>query len=195
MMVFGFAIHAVPEFRLSGFIAVASFQCTVLTGISGKNDMQFKLMSATLILLGLSCCHGNPPEHPGLTTVKFTKYSNDTLGFSVEIPSFYSVNEDGQDTVIFRMDGYPVLMVNLLTEKRAEKRGLWARSAVHSAGSLSGMPAKHYRYDHFDGPFAMHTISWVVPWQRKYLEFALRTNATEPDSVQQHIKDSFQLIP
>ena len=39
----------------------------------------------------------------------------------------------------------------------------------------------------------MYTISWVIPWRGRFLVFALRPEATEPNTVQQKMLDSFKL--
>jgi hypothetical protein len=139
-------------------------------------------------------CRGEPPMHPDLAGIEWRNYSSEFMGFDLEIPYFYSDHpEDDGESVIFRMDGYPVLMISLLGRDRADQRGLWADHSPVATGLLAARPADHYVYDHHDGPFVMRTISWVVPWRGKFLEFALRTEASVPDPVQQHMLDSFKL--
>jgi hypothetical protein len=147
-----------------------------------------------LSILLLAACRGKPPEHPELDSVQWRSYANEAIGFRMTIPDCYSVQEDtGAPDVIFRSDGYPVMMVTLLGKDRADRRGLWADHEPVATEMLDGRPANRYEYDHHDGPFIMHTLSWVMPWRGQFLELALRTEASVPDALQQRMLDSFEL--
>ena len=51
-----------------------------------------------------------------------------------------------------------------------------------------------YIYDHYDGPFYMRTVSYVVEYGGKFLGLEFRTDREELDDVQRRVLRSFRFI-
>jgi len=84
--------------------------------------------------------------------------------------------------ILFRLDNYPVLVINDVTGNEAKNRGLWIKHPPLENIIVGGVQWKKYIYEHHDGPYNMRTIAFVTEYQGKWLgvEFS---NSGELDSV------------
>ena len=138
-------------------------------------------------------CENSPPPALSMVRIHWATYENLKADYSLQYPSAYSWREhhSGQD-VLFRYDGFPLLAVNRTTEEKARKRGLWVdHEPVSDEIVFGGKRGRKYIYKHYDGPFYMKTLSYVVEDDGKYIALEFRTLNTELDSVQKHIVESF----
>ena len=71
-------------------------------------------------------CESEPPSHPPLSSVDWNEYTHPTLGYSIKYPGIYKLHTYEKD-VIFRLDDYPVLVINYVNKEEALNRGLWAK--------------------------------------------------------------------
>ena len=119
-------------------------------------------------------------------------YSNDVIGYTLRVPAVCEVEEadDGRD-VLFRFLGAPIIAIRFVDESEGSERGLWVGHEPISETELSGRSGFRYRYDHYDGPFGMQTVSYVVPHRDRLIGLELRTGAPRPTTTQQAILDSF----
>ena len=145
---------------------------------------------------------------PEPSEVRWTRYTNQEVGFWLELPSVYlpDVSPDGH-SVLFRFRGTPLVHVTWTDEASARQRGLWARHDPVARIELGGRPGKQYIYNHFDGPLGMRTYAYVVPHRERFLALEFRTRRTslleefglkrspetEPDQLCQRILGSFHL--
>ena len=148
-----------------------------------------------LTLVALLCaCRGTPPEAPDASSVEWARYDNPVVGFSMEYPDSYAVDEEADGLgVIFRHDGYPVIAIRHVDERESDRRGLWGDHEPVDAIELAGRRGKRYDYNHSDGPFYMRTVSYVVAHRGKFLGVEFRTNLDRPDAIQQRVLDSIRL--
>ena len=151
-----------------------------------------------LSLLGLfftGGCGGTPPRNPPAEGVTWKVYSNAVVGYTLEYPEVYEPQEhhEGRD-VLFRYDGYPVISISHVDEEEGRNRGLWVGRQPLERIWLAEREGDQYHYRHYDGPFYMRTVSYVVPHQGKSLGLEFRTHQTEPDGVQRHILRSFRFV-
>ena len=164
-----------------------------------RNDSTISVLRfivAGTIALFMSACMTKPPEAPLPEEVTWVSYQSAEMGFSIEIPIGWKAEHDEHiGGVIFRQDGYPVLLITLLDEQASARRGLWADHQDKSIGTdtIAGLTAQRYAYPHPDIVFVMPTIAWVLPWQEKNLEIAFRTSLNEPAPLHQAILNSLQL--
>lgn len=153
--------------------------------------------SLIALLAGLltAGCGGSPPPNPAASAVVWKTYSNSVVGYSLEYPDVYTPQEhhQGRD-VLFRYDDYPVISISHVDEEEGRGRGLWVKYGAVRSIQLSGRQGKQYRYDHYDGPLYMSTMSYVVPHQEKFLGLEFRTNLEQVDEVQRRILRSFQFL-
>ncbi len=140
----------------------------------------------------VAACEGTPPPAPDLNTVVWERYRDDQIGFSVEHPDVYETDRH-HGGVLLRHDGYPVVAISYADEDEADRRGLWADHKAVGNVELAGITGKRYVYDHWDGPAYMHTVSFVIPWQGRYLALEFRTKNETLDPVQQRIQESFRV--
>ena len=145
--------------------------------------------SLIALLAGLltAGCGGSPPPNPAASAVVWKTYSSSVVGYSLEYPNVYTSQEhhQGRD-VLFRYDDYPVISISHVDDDDDDgrSRGLWVKHGAVRSIQLSGRQGKQYRYDHYDGPFYMSTMSYVVPHQKKFLGLEFRTNLEQVDEVQ-----------
>ena len=130
------------------------------------------------------------PHWPEATRTKLVTYRNERVGYVVLYPDVCHIQEYDGGT-IFRFDGAPIMVVNYVTEREGGKRGLWPGHKPAGSVELGGKDGKKFIYSHCDGPFCMHTVSYVVPHHGKYIGVEFRMEANEPSQLQQRILDSF----
>ena len=116
-------------------------------------------------------------------------FEHPQLDYSFEYPAEYELKLYQQD-VQLRWDSYPLVVINYVSPREGEKRGLWAGHQPYGYDVLDGVSCALYRYQHFDGPFGMKVLSYVVPFREKELGLEFRVDSL--DDVLRHIKESFQ---
>lgn len=151
-------------------------------------------MSVPLLVAALAgACGGPPPENPAPDDVGWRTFVNETVGYSIEVPDVYiPMTHAGGRDVLFRYEGYPVIAISWVDEAEGRGRGLWPAHEPAGAVTLGGRPGSLYIYDHYDGPFGMHTVSRVVEHGGRMLGVELRTDHETPDPLQQRILESFR---
>ena len=147
------------------------------------------------LLLLLTACTSEPPDFPEMSSINWMRFASPELGVELRIPDTWSIEEyeDGS-SVIFKQEGYPVMMISLLDEKEAHDQGLWAISEPLGEDIFIGKPSRQYRYDHQDTLYIFPTLSWVIPWRSRFLEVAFRTRNPQVDNTQQAILGSLNLL-
>lgn len=168
--------------------------------VSRRTNLSKLLRSSTLVLLCtffmlILSCENSPPPALSMVNIHWATYENLKADYSLQYPSAYSWKEHhGGRDVQFRYDGFPLIAINRTTEEEARKRGLWAKHRpVDDDIVLGGRVGRKYIYRHYDGPFYMQTLSYVVEDEGKYVALEFRTQNTELDSTQKHIVESFTL--
>lgn len=142
----------------------------------------------------ISSCENRPPPALSMASVEWATYTNEKVGYTVQYPANYTLDKsrNGRD-VLFRYDGFPVLAVNFTTTDEADGRGLWADHEPVGDVDLAGQQGRQYVYNHYDGPFYMRTLSYVVEHRDRFLAVEFRTQNESVDSLQHHILRSFTL--
>jgi hypothetical protein len=148
---------------------------------------------ASLAVLVLAGCQGAPPPDPPADAVTWRAFHNDAVGYSVELPTVFERTGERGQSVLFRYQGYPVLCINYVDEAEGRRRGLWVGKEDSGPARLGGRDGRRFVYRHYDGPFSMRTVSYVVGYRGKLLGLEFRTDLAEPDSLQRRILDSFRL--
>lgn len=141
----------------------------------------------------VGACRGTPPPPPLAGEVQWKAYSNAVVGYSLEVPDVYDPRaaHAGKD-VLFRYQGYPVLVVNYIDEAEGKSRGLWPGHERAGEIELAGRSGNKYVYDHYDGPSSMRTVSYVVEHRGKFLGLEFRTTLDAPDAIQERIVESLR---
>jgi len=155
------------------------------------------LISACAIAIAILIAGCSPRgfDWPDVSDDDWAVYVNDKVGYRINVPNICDVEEhhDGR-TVLFRFRGAPIIAVNFVDEAEGDERGLWIGHEPSGEVELAGRSGHRYRYDHFDGPFGMRTVSYVIPHRDRFLGIELRTGETEPTSIQQTILDSLNFV-
>ena len=86
------------------------------------------------------------------------------------------------------------MSISHVDEQEGRNRGLRVKHGAVGSIQISGRPGSQYRYDHYDGPFYMRTVSYVVPHREKFLGLEFRTHLEQPDEVQRRILQSFRFF-
>ncbi len=157
-------------------------------------------MKQLCLILGLSAlsmtgCGGTPPLNPPANALAWKTYSNPSVGYTFEHPDLYEVEEhhDGR-TVLLRYDGYPVVSIRHADEQEGRSHGLWIKHDAVGTIELDSRAGLKYIYDHYDGPFYMRTVSYVVEHGSRFLGLEFRTDREELDDVQRRVLQSFRFV-
>lgn len=149
------------------------------------------LAFALTFALTLGGCSPRGFDWPEVAADGWTVYVNERVGYHLKVPDICDVEEhDDGRTVLFRFRGAPIIAVNFVDEVEGDQRGLWTGHEPSGEVELAGRHGHRYRYDHYDGPFGMQTVSYVVPHRDRFLGVELRTGEPEPTTIQQTILDS-----
>ena len=167
-------------------------------------------------------CGGTPPLNLPANAVAWKIYSNPSVGYTFEHPDIYEVEEhhDGRTvllrydgypvvehpdiyeveehhdgrTVLLRYDGYPVVSIRHADEQEGRSHGLWIKHDAVGTIELDSRAGLKYIYDHYDGPFYMRTVSYVVEHGSRFLGLEFRTDREELDDVQRRVLQSFRFV-
>ncbi len=144
-------------------------------------------MKQLCLILGLAGflmtgCGGTPPQNPSANAVAWKVYSNPVVGYSLEYPDLYETEEDHDGrTVLLRYDGYPVISIRHADEQEGRSHGLWINHEAVETIELDQREGLKYIYNHYDGPFYMRTVSYVIEYGGKFLGLEFRTDREELD--------------
>ena len=157
--------------------------------------MHKTIVPLALSLLALAgACRSTPPSNPEISEVRWITWEHPSAGFRLQVPESWTV-QSSRNGVRIRNDGYPVLQVAWLSPDEARGRGLWAGKPRVAATTLAGKPGDLYVYRHYDGPFWVRVVSHVIERDGRELALEFRTDLDEPDAVQRHIRESFEIVP
>ncbi len=162
-----------------------------------KVNGKMKQLCLTLGLSGflMAGCGGTPPQSPPANAVAWKVYSNPVVGYTLEHPDLYETEEDHDGrTVLLRYDGYPVISIRHADEQEGRSRGLWIKHEAVGSIELDSREGLKYIYDHYDGPFYMRTVSYVVEHGGQFLGLEFRTDREELDGVLRRVLRSFRFI-
>jgi hypothetical protein len=147
-----------------------------------------------LVLLVLAGCAPAALDWPDeILSRAWSIYRNDAVGYAFHYPAACSVEEDdGGRTVRFRYHGAPIIAISFASEREAARRGLWPDHLPVGEVTLGGRKGQKYVYNHYGGPFGVHTVSYVVPHNDRQLGLEFRTDDDDPSAVQREILSSFR---
>lgn len=149
-----------------------------------------------MVLLAIAAgCRTPARLSPDPATVHWASYTNDVVGYAVEYPDTYQLCEHhgGADAQL-RHGRHPSIVIHWVREGDGRSRGLWPKAAPLEPIQLGGRAGQRYVYDHYDGPFYMRVVSYVVEHRGRQLGLEFRTNREDLDPVQQHVLDSFRFL-
>ena len=130
----------------------------------------------------------NPKE------VKWAVHTSTKLKYSITYPTVLRSEEEESGEVLFRHGwGVPVL-VRYENEKEGRRRGVWFGHEPVGSIELGGRNGEKYIYEHWDGPFAARTVSYVVEYRGKYLALEFRSD-DELSEIQKRMLESFTFLP
>jgi hypothetical protein len=147
--------------------------------------------AAVLLALALTGCQGSPPALDP-STVRWTSTALASLGVTVFHPDVYTPTPRDDSYTPFRHGRFMPLIVRWVDESEGRRSGLWFESSPVADITLAGIPGREYIYRHYDGPFGVRMIAYVIPWRGKYLGVELRANGNL-DPVQEEIMARFSL--
>lgn len=153
-----------------------------------------KTIFLILTVLIITGCRNEGHPNLSINEVKWKKYTNEKIGYSVSIPDSYLIDEwkDGSG-FMFRLNGnQPMMLIRFGTEEEDKHRGIWYNHEPIKQIELAGISGEYYNYYHFDGPSGIHTRSYVIPYHNKNLGIEFRTIEIGP--VEEKILSSFTLI-
>jgi hypothetical protein len=153
--------------------------------------MSLRLVLATALSLTTAVCGGGSTRDLDPDTLSWEDYTHSRAGYSLSVPTSMRPEEEG-DSVLFRYNGGVPVLVRLTTREAGKRSGAWFGHEAGGAITLDGEAGEKYNYVHWDGPFAAHTIAYVVPKGERFLGLEFRT-ATDLDPVQEKILASFRM--
>ncbi len=146
----------------------------------------------------LSACDSRAPDYPHISDVSWHRVNHSEIGLSLELPERFvqdvsADRTDKPDRLIYRLDGYPVLSLSLLSKAEAAAQGLWAGHESYGSRPLEERDSSLYRYDHCDGFFCMATHAMVVEHGGRYLAIEFRSGQHLFSPLEEHIINSMTL--
>lgn len=155
------------------------------------NQIFEKSLYALFAIVIVSCATV-APMLPSEGDLQWTTFHSDRMGFTIDIPSDFLVQEYDGD-IFFRYKEHMALRITLATPEVARAHGLWPISPPVGDVNMAGKGAKEYIYDHHDGPIYDHFVAFVVDHRGQSLALAFHTDQNELNSAQQRILDSLKL--
>jgi hypothetical protein len=99
--------------------------------------------------------------------------------------------ENGE--ILFRYGWSVTARVRFNDETEGKKTGAWFGNEPVEKIKLGGRDGEKFIYDHYDGPFAARTVSYVVEYRGKFLGLEFRTGG-ELNEIQRRMLSSFTLF-
>ena len=155
------------------------------------SEITMRLILATTLALATAVCGGGSTRSLDPDSLVWAEYRHPQAGYSMSLPGELHPQEDG-DGVFCRYDGGVPVLVRLTSEEEARGTGAWFGHEPDGPATLDGLPGQRIIYEHWDGPFAVRTIAYVVPVGDRFLGLEFRT-ASDLDPVQERILASFRL--
>ena len=138
---------------------------------------RWPLILGAAIVPVVAGCRQQAPRAPAEGSFEWTTYANEAVGYKMEIPDVYRIDEEGGgDAVYFRWDGRVPVKVYLTDERNGRRKGLWPGEDPSGPIELGGRPGQLYEYDHWDGPFNSAIRAYVVPHEGKELGLEFRSD-------------------
>ena len=126
-----------------------------------------------LALISLPLLRPDFPD-PDDQSLNWRIYQNQPLGFQMEVPQEYHI-EEIDDEVRMSFQDTTLVSISLLDFEAAQQRGLWASHHPDGEFVLGGISGHHYSYHHFDLLFGVHARAVVVPYRDRFLALEFRT--------------------
>ncbi len=132
-----------------------------------------------LALISLPLLRPDFPD-PDDQSLNWRIYQNQPLGFQMEVPQEYHI-EEIDDEVRMSFQDTTLVSISLLDFEAAQQRGLWASHHPDGEFVLGGISGHHYSYHHFDLLFGVHVAGCSGPLSRS-ISGAGISHATNFDS-------------
>ena len=163
--------------------------------MSRRRTTALKLVLAltSVILAGLSACRTS--SGPAFDTWEggWAEYVDARLGIRFHYPDVLVRELDETGEVVLSYRGACNVRVVFVDESVGRERGLWFGHQAVSDESLGGRSAQKYVYDHYDGPFAVRTVSYVVPYRDRYLGIEFRPGGM-PQDARGQLLETFEFL-
>lgn len=154
--------------------------------------MLISLQMAGFLLAWDACCDQTVPVNAlRVDELTWVDYKNPVAAYRLQYPTVFGVDQEAGGTVLFRYCGVPAL-VRFTDEAEGRRRGLWFGNEPVADITLAGHAGKKYLYTHYDGPFGVCTVAYVIPYRDKFIGVEFRT-AGELGDVQERMLASFTL--
>lgn len=151
----------------------------------------FPLLS--MLLTAVACEQRRFAEPVDATAVAWTPYRSERLGVEFRYPSTWQTREGG-DGIALRDAHATAMRLTVADRAEAKHRGLWGRTPAVRIDTIGDLSFAFYRYDHYDGPFYVPTLAFVVPHRNGELGIEFRTRAPDLDEAQRRILASVRLF-
>ncbi len=156
-----------------------------------SNRIRLATVALLSAAIGISACRSRPVPSPDEGSFSWTTYTNERLGYALEVPDIYEIEGDEGADVRFHWRGRIPLKITLVDAEKGRKRGLWPAHEPARGASLGGVPASLYEYDHWDGPLVSAMVSYVVPYRGEELGLEFRSEG-ELHELNRRILASFR---
>lgn len=161
--------------------------------LAAARERGFMLL-AVVSAVALAGCRQEAPPPPAEGSFEWAAYTNEAVGYTMDIPSVYQIDEeDGGEAVFLRWDGRVPVKVFLTDERNGRRNGLWPGEDPSGAITLGGRDGVLYEYDHWDGPFGSAMRSYVVPHAGKELGLEFQSDG-DLHAVNARILGSFAFV-
>lgn len=122
-------------------------------------------------------------------------YTNEKIGYTLLIPKKYELEQSKEkENVLWRNNaGQEKVSIRFASEE--ENDDLWFGKTVEENITLGDLNGKKYIYQHCQMKiFCSHTITYVIPHQKKFLGIEFRTKENMLNEEEKNILESFTLL-
>ncbi len=158
---------------------------------SFTNGVFIQTIALGLAIIISGCSSPKTPlENLNASDLKWATYTNDKLNYSIEYPSVLTPSGSENGEVLFRYGWGVTARVRYRNETDGKKTGAWFGNEPVEKIKLGGHDGEKFIYEHYDGPFAARTVSYVVEYRGKFLGLEFRTGG-ELNEIQRRMLSSF----
>lgn len=147
------------------------------------------------IVIAITGCQSpkTPLENLNVNELSWATYTDNKLNYSISYPTVLTPSGSENGEVLFRYGWGVTARVRYTNETDGKKTGAWFGNKPVEKIKLGGHDGEKFIYEHYDGPFAAKTVSYVIEYRGKFLGLEFRTGG-ELNDIQKRMLNSFSVL-
>jgi len=147
------------------------------------------------IVIAIAGCQSpkTPLENLNVNELSWATYTDNKLNYSISYPTVLTPSGSENGEVLFRYGWGVTARVRYTNETDGKKTGAWFGNKPFGKIKLGGYDGEKFIYEHYDGPFAAKTVSYVIEYRGKFLGLEFRSDG-ELNDIQKTMLNSFSVL-